>query len=1282
MHPPHPHSFEFEPTCSQGHRSSLSLETLEGGSICLLCLSNLISDPKSPTFHVSYALSQAIAQPDFLRQLLTFHPHFLVSPLVDALSCFDDEPIARQLIDLVSVICDLAGNSVCGEFVARIACRLSSGELAWSRRQVYTLHCLGVLLGYKKNNLYSHISDKEALVFNLVTGLQLPSEEIRGEILFVLYKISILQYSYKDDDATDVLYSFCPKLLYLSLEALTKTQSDDVRLNCLALLTVLAQRGFFNTCANDISSKNSCEADNFMQTTEHVIGGQPLNILFAEAIKAPLLSSDSEVQVSTLHLIFLYLSWEGAPGNKIRVLMEENIADYVFEILRLSGCKDPAVSSCLQVLDLLSTAEQVFIQRFAIGFSTLVPALRYVAEIPFHPVQAQTLKLIWNCVSNCPGLVSTSHVEDLGLILTGMLKKYTDREAGMLTEIFSLACSILVAIMKSPSSHATSNFSTSVQDASRHAILPCLSNHGKYFSQLMYSLYLLKEAYAYSHKGNSTSSTNMELRNCILNVCKTNLLPWFVTAIGEMEEDIVLGVLETFHSILLQDSDIQATEFANILVSSSCFSFTFGCLGLFPTEKMKWRVYLLFSSIVDVLFGNDIGQPIRDAALHLPSDPVDLLFLLGQKSSNNLDLSSCQSAVLLILYTSSLYDDRLADEKLVLASLEQYLLVNSSEFLYEVADSVPVELLINLYSLYRGLAKKSYQISYSPEAERILFNLVTEKEWDLPSASIHPTSLKWLFQQEKICIPLTHQILKLCRSNSSCINQIIVHGNSSQSIEVHTIAEFVASDDNFAATLMVHLLKELVEEHEEQDIISVLRTVEVIIDHFSIASDQLCLHGICPVIQSLYCYEGHFSPQLFMVICKVTFSILHSVHSKSLSDDEAWVAITMKLRDYLVSTVATDVWTEESLIVIGILSLILHHSTNQALVETSKTILLSTPLFSAINNTIHAACSKGPALIDHDEGTKVGETLLFVTLLLFFSLRSVQAILPGTDWQNFLHQDNGTQLLSFISIHCHDLCRLMYFGSAPVKLVASYCLLELFIRISNQKNEKSENLNCTTRYVLSIVPVLEMLVFDGDIRVAMNCSLCLSMILGWENLDLELRANRRNNWCRLMVEELAMSLAVPCLASESFMIHHKPAIHVAVALLKLHKVPEWMSSVFDDSCISGIVNNLSSSNVSAEMVLLFRELMNAHCLKDEHVATLNRVFQACRKHQYTHANEGEEHMEEVDVPDDKGKVCRVLINIMSSQTSLGMNCCGSSLSSNRLLEEIEMFSKSLMEEDS
>lgn len=95
----------------------------------------------------------------------------------------------------------------------------------------------------------------------------------------------------------------------------------------------------------------------------------------------------------------------------------------------------------------------------------------------------------------------------------------------------------------------------------------------------------------------------------------------------------------------------------------------------------------------------------------------------------------------------------------------------------------------------------------------------------------------------------------------------------------------------------------------------------------------------------------------------------------------------MQLMDYLVSTVAADGWTAENLIVTGILSLILHHSTNQALIETSKTILLSTPLVSILDNTIHVACSKGPAIIDHDEGTTNGEPLLFLLLLQFFSLR-------------------------------------------------------------------------------------------------------------------------------------------------------------------------------------------------------------------------------------------------------------------------------------------------------
>ncbi|KAJ0006900.1 hypothetical protein Pint_30612 [Pistacia integerrima] len=207
-----------------------------------------------------------------------------------------------------------------------------------------------------------------------------------------------------NSDGADVLFAHCPKLLHLSLEALMKT-----------LLTILARKGFFvNAYANDIYSMSLDEEDNSMEITE---------------------------------------DGEGALGKQIQVLVEENIADYVFEILRLSECKDPTVNSCLQVLNLLLTTEQAFKQRLVVGFTALIPVLHHVAEFPFHPFQNQTLKLIWNCIFDCPGILSTSKVEDPLLCLTMMLRRNTDGEMSMLTETFIMAFSVFVATLKSPSSH-------------------------------------------------------------------------------------------------------------------------------------------------------------------------------------------------------------------------------------------------------------------------------------------------------------------------------------------------------------------------------------------------------------------------------------------------------------------------------------------------------------------------------------------------------------------------------------------------------------------------------------------------------------------------------------------------------------------------------------------------------------------------------------------------------------------------------------------------------------
>lgn len=89
--------------------------------------------------------------------------------------------------------------------------------------------------------------------------------------------------------------------------------------------------------------------------------------------------------------------------------------------------------------------------------------------------------------------------------------------------------------------------------------------------------------------------------------------------------------------------------------------------------------------------------------------------------------------------------------------------------------------------------------------------------------------------------------------------------------------------------------------------------------------------------------------------------------------------------DY-VNTEAVDKWSSDHLFVLGILSLILHHSCDKAFTETSKTILFNSSLGSTINRTIDAVCLKGPALVDHDEGSSTGP-LVFVLLLNYFALK-------------------------------------------------------------------------------------------------------------------------------------------------------------------------------------------------------------------------------------------------------------------------------------------------------
>lgn len=267
------------------------------------------------------------------------------------------------------------------------------------------------------------------------------------------------------------------------------------------------------------------------------------------------------------------------------------------------------------------------------------------------------LKLVLDGISTSPGVVSVKLVEAISSSLALMLKRYTTGEMGMLPETFSTICSILVALVKSPSASGASILMATVSEASRHAILASLSIIDLSSCQLLHSLSLLKEAYSFSQKISSTRSNSpeMQLKNSVIEICQNHILPWFTTEINGLEEESVLGILETLHIILSQAHDTQALQLTHALLSNSWFSLSFRCLGLYPSEIMRLRVYLMLSTIVDNLLGDDSGGPIQTVSSTLPTDPVDLLFLLGQK--NNFELSSCQTAILQILYISSLYDE-------------------------------------------------------------------------------------------------------------------------------------------------------------------------------------------------------------------------------------------------------------------------------------------------------------------------------------------------------------------------------------------------------------------------------------------------------------------------------------------------------------------------------------------------------------------------------------------------------------------------------------------------
>lgn len=103
------------------------------------------------------------------------------------------------------------------------------------------------------------------------------------------------------------------------------------------LLIALAQASVFNIGLSTTQGQyDTCDQD--MAASPGQAGASFVE-LFAEAMKASLLSSDTQVQIRSLMLINQVCPTSLDIGEELHFLVTEGLTDYIFEVLRVSGIR-------------------------------------------------------------------------------------------------------------------------------------------------------------------------------------------------------------------------------------------------------------------------------------------------------------------------------------------------------------------------------------------------------------------------------------------------------------------------------------------------------------------------------------------------------------------------------------------------------------------------------------------------------------------------------------------------------------------------------------------------------------------------------------------------------------------------------------------------------------------------------------------------------------------------------------------------------------------------------
>ncbi|XP_024534434.1 protein PRD1-like [Selaginella moellendorffii] len=1161
--------------CRRGHAQGLFLSTSPGGGgICLGCLAELLVDPSSFVTHKAYALaelSRCLEDEEFCDGFLRYHSHFLAGPLCQSVFFCHDEALAKATVDFILSLCRSTveeDRALLDDFITFVSMQLGArSTIVWSKGQRFTLHTMGLLLDLhsKMDSFVPSTIQFQDLMENMVLALQHACDDIKGEVLFLLFRISSLK------GGMDKLSNWFQKIITLTVAVLLKAESDEIRTNGIALLSVLAKNSIFQLRNQENESQESQNSDAVSSR-----GNLDFVTTFAEAIKGSLLSSDPQVQLSSLQLICAICPQDVDISKELAILVEEGIADYIFEVLRVSESLSTLAVTAIRALSILSAAKRVFSQRLMLGVESIVRVLEHSSGAGFASVQEDALQLLAAGLSECPGSVNSSKAEQIFATLSSILQQHGDRvqDAEMVEGAMSLssgtygaACMAMIALLNVPGFASISSLPQRVLSMLTNVMTSILYDRFLQPKALICSLFLLQHAFVFEVKRDRRTSG-------FFSTFENKLLPFLAERTRALEDEVAAEAIFAFLTAVVQTkaSGNNALGISERLARDKWLSLGFASTGRFRSEIFKKRVLTFVATIIDALDEDDKTDDSILAAIRvLPTDPDDLLALLEQSGAF---IPTVHPAVVSIIYTSYMHHDRLVDQEQLLASLEQFVL------LHALSLQVHTKCLLQVVSLYAILKQdSSLKAVFSVEAEYLLVTSIQHNGTSVSLSAKIPLSVRdWMLSQEGLKSLCSRHIYNLFRAASSsqvdatpdleALCSVVEHENGVVLVNslLHKVAlENIGDDMEMLTTVLKRILElkgQLANRFHQKDIISNMR------NWYILCGSKVPASTLIPFIELLV-------------------RLLHTLTPESTRRKSGLWQDIVNQTMYLFIRRQDCSQHSLTISILAFLCLLCYQFS-------SGLSFLSDAAAEIFNNKEFCAALTQRVTGSLEEDSCNAEDEQSLCLALVFQLLWLQQCKNG-DLEE-------TGALSF-----ENLCRIIYSKPDLPRLLAFCCLSEKFRHLTVSTARLDSVFNPSS--LKSMLLLLQGFVLDENDVVQINASSCLLSLLTSKHLTAKQKQTvEESPWYCFLAKEITRELSL-CTKGSSV----EPRMKLLISLLKISKNYNWFPSAFASSRITSVISALPGREVYFWEVCFFLELLRMKCLESEQVKALSDHYQSFRK---------------------------------------------------------------------